>query len=101
MPLLETGAEEVSWCRVKSEGSFSNTESSSSAQHAVIIHQTVRGVTVICSPHPGYGDVVASLTCVHTPGGSFVKLGRKVTLSLFEYLTSTLQFKHVDICSFV
>ena len=85
---------------MKSEGSFSNTESSSSAQHPVIIHQTVRGVTVICSPHPGYGDVVAPLTCVHTPGGSLVKLGRKVTL-LFKYLTSTLQSKHVDICRFV
>ena len=99
---METGAEEVSWCRVKSEGSFSNTESSSSAQHAVIIHQTVRGVTVICSPHPAYGDVVAPLTCVSTPGGSLVKLGRKVTLlSSFKYLTSTLQSKHVDICRFV
>ena len=66
------------------------------------INQSVRGVTVICSPHPGYGDVVAPLTCVHTPGGSLVKLGRKVTLlSSFKYLTSTLQSKHVDICRFV
>ena len=84
---------------MKSEGSFSNPESSSSAQHPVIIHQTVSRVTVICSPHPGYGDVVAPVTCVDTPGGSVVKLGRKVTLSLFKYLT--LQSKHVDICRFV
>ena len=68
-------------------------------QHPVIIHQTVSRVAVICSPHPGYGDVVAPVTCVDTPGGSVVKLGRKVTLSLFKYLT--LQSKHVDICRFV
>ena len=61
------------------------------------IRQSV--VAVICSPHPGYGDVVAPVTCVDTPGGSVVKLGRKVTLSLFKYLT--LQSKHVDICRFV
>ena len=61
------------------------------------IRQSV--VAVICSPRPGYGDVVAPVTCVDTPGGSVVKLGRKVTLSLFKYLT--LQSKLVDICRFV